>query len=81
MKLGDTYTWTPSAWADSKPVDYEHHPVAHGPKVTGRVIFLDPKGRFFTVEAHVDGGIIRESIQYVDVPQPGKQDRKRRRKR
>lgn len=71
MKLGDAYTWTPSAWVDGKPVAYEYQSAAEGPRLTGQVIFIDPKGRFFTVEARVGGQVIRESILFVDKKERG----------
>ena len=65
MEIGDKYTWVPSA--------FEGELNTQNPKskrkpciVTGEVVYIHPERRYFTVEATLPGGIIRESFLFVD---------------
>lgn len=59
MNIGDKVRFKPSAW-------YGRHVFANGmtipDEVTGKVIYVSPKGRFVVAEAAIHGAVIRESI-------------------
>lgn len=57
MKVGDKVTKT-LEWVEVTKA------VKKRTKATGRVIFVHPKGRFYTVEFQIGGGTIRET--YTD---------------
>lgn len=65
MKLGDTYTWTPAAWAGEISATPRGGKQIIPRSVTGRIIYIHPDRRYFTVEAVVIGGTIRESIKIM----------------
>lgn len=63
LQVGNAYTWPPSGFA------YEMMSSVPGRKrekdliyVTGKIIYIHPEGRYFTAEAVLDGGVIRESF-------------------
>ncbi len=60
MRVGDKHTFIPSEfltnktkWANGMIIPVH---------VTGRVTWIHPKGRFFLVEAEVNGTVIRETF-------------------
>ena len=63
MQVGDKITFIPSAFEvekSGKPPDRWQKPL----QVVGRVIFIHPQRRYFTVEAEVNGRTIRESLYF-----------------
>ena len=65
MQLGDPYPFTPSAFegeAEAKQDKKSKQTYRKPRRLTGRVIFIHPAGRYFTVEARCGLGYIRESF-------------------
>ena len=66
MQIGDAYTWTPTAFEGNKSAqEYSQQVRQRAGRVTGRVVYIHPKRRYFTVEAILAAGVIRESFKTV----------------
>lgn len=59
VKLGDKIRFTPSGWEGKR--EFAHGPVIPA-AVTGRVIYVHPRGRYCTVEARIGAETLRESL-------------------
>ena len=62
MQVGDKYTWTPAAWCGETAASPPGKKKAIPRSVTGKVIYIHPRRRYFTVQAKVNGGWITESF-------------------
>ena len=62
VKLGDKITFKPSGFSDQISVKDPSTGKSCSRKVTGKVIYVHPQGRYYTVEAELDGRTIRESF-------------------
>ena len=62
VKVGDQKTFKPSGFGDQIGVKDPATGKTCSRKVTGTVIYVHPKGRYYTVEATLDGRTIRESF-------------------
>ena len=66
MQIGDPYPFTPTAFEGEAEAKQDkkskQKPYIKPRKLTGRVIFIHPAGRYFTVEARCGLGYIRESF-------------------
>lgn len=63
MRVGDKYSFTPTAFEGEK--DGALPGKTQKPRqVTGRIIYIHPKRRYFTAEAVVNGQTIRESFKF-----------------
>lgn len=61
--IGDSYTFCPSAFSREKDGTLPgKEPVSR--ELTGRVVYIHPGRRYFTVEAVMYGHIIRESFHF-----------------
>lgn len=61
MSIGDTYSWTPVAFEGSSGIK------CCGDKISvlhGRVVYINERHRYFTVEADAHGCKIRESFKF-----------------
>lgn len=60
MNIGDTYTWTPSAFEGaSGPGSFEKLRTVHG-----RIVYINEAHRYFTAETEVNGIKLRESFKF-----------------
>ena len=59
VNLGDKIRFIPTGWEGKR--DFAHGPVIPE-AVTGRVIYIHPRGRFCTVEARVGDYSFREAL-------------------
>lgn len=60
MNIGDTYTWTPSAFEGASGLgSFEKLRT-----VRGRVVYINERHRYFTAEAEVNGIKLRESFKF-----------------
>lgn len=59
MQIGDSYTWTPAAF-EGGASGARAKKARRARAVTGRIVYIHPQRRFFTAEAKVGGGLIRE---------------------
>ena len=62
IKIGDQKTFKPSGFSEQTSVKDPATGKSCSRKVTGKVIYVHPKGRYYTVEAELDGRTIRESF-------------------
>ena len=62
VKVGDSKTFIPSGFSDRIGVKDPATGKTCSIKVTGKVIYVHPQGRYYTVEAELDGRTIRESF-------------------
>lgn len=62
VKVGDSKTFKPSGFSDQVSVKDPSTGKSCSRKVTGKVIYVHPQGRYYTVEAELDGRTIRESF-------------------
>lgn len=65
MQLGDSYTWKSAAWEGETAGRPQGKKKAIPRSVTGRIVYIHPRGRYFTAAAQVPGGQIRESFQIM----------------
>lgn len=68
MQLGDRYSFTPYAFCEGQDDSTPGKRPRTKETVTGRIVYIHPKGRFFTVEAVVHGHALRESFGSVEQP-------------
>lgn len=60
MNIGDTYTWTPSAFEGaSGPGSFEKLRTVHG-----RIVYINEAHRYFTAETELNGIELRESFKF-----------------
>lgn len=60
MNIGDTYTWTPSAFEGaSGPGSFEKLRTVHG-----RIVYINEAHRYFTAETELNGIKLRESFKF-----------------
>ena len=62
--LGERYTFAPSAFEEVRRKD--SRPVFIPRVVTGKVIYIHPRRRYFVAEAQVNGCAIREAFKITD---------------
>lgn len=60
IALGDKITFVPNGFGERK--EAFDNGVAIPQKLTGRVVWIHPKERFYLVEAEIHGGTIRETF-------------------
>lgn len=65
VRVGDKYIWTPTAWTGEVSATARGGKQIISRSITGRIIYIHPERRYFTVEAAVQGGTIRESIKIM----------------
>ena len=63
IKIGDQYRFVPSAFVGEKPSGTGKYEIPH--ELNGRVVYIHPERRFFTVEAELNGSKIRESFKFI----------------
>ncbi len=61
IKLGDNYTFVPTGFTGSDYIVKEDR----GKTLTGTVVYIHPKCRFFLVEAQCHGRTVRECFQLI----------------
>lgn len=71
MQLGDRYIFTPYAFCEGQDDSTPGKRTRTKETVTGRIVYIHPKGRFFTVEAVVHGHALRESFDLDQRPERG----------
>lgn len=60
MNIGDTYTWTPSAFEGASGIcGFEKLKTVHG-----RIMYINERHRYFTAKAEVNGNKLRESFKF-----------------
>lgn len=62
VKLGAKITFKPSGFSDQTSVKDPATGKPCSREVTGKVVYVHPQGRYYTVEAELDGRTIRESF-------------------
>jgi hypothetical protein len=60
IKIGDEFRFTPDAFIAEKSSTSGKYEIPR--ELNGRVVYIHPKRRFFTVEAELNGSKIRESF-------------------
>lgn len=60
MNIGDTYTWTPSAFEGASGICS----IKKLARVSGRVVYINEAHRYFTAEADINGKKLRESFKF-----------------
>lgn len=63
MQIGDKFAFWPEAFCDERSGELPGQK-AQTRQLTGRVIYIHPERRYFTVEAMVNGQAIRESFHF-----------------
>lgn len=63
MNIGDTYSWKPCAYEAMGHEQDQRSGRARG-MVHGRIVYINEKHRYFTVEAEVHGYRLRESFKF-----------------
>lgn len=60
MTIGDTHSWTPAAFEGTSGIcSFEKLSTVHG-----RIVYINERHRYFTVEAEVNGIKLRESFKF-----------------
>ena len=67
VRIGDAVRFTPSGWEGKTEFA---NGMACPASVTGRVIYVHPRGRFCTAEARIGGETLRESLPLRDGVRP-----------
>lgn len=61
MQIGDSYTWTPAAFeGEASGSDSRDKRLRRTRSVTGRIVYIHPRRRYFLAEAKVGDAVIRE---------------------
>lgn len=61
MQIGDSYTWTPTAFeGEASGTDSRDKRLRRARSVTGRIVYIHPQGRYFMAEAKVGNAVLRE---------------------
>ncbi len=67
MQIGDKIPFCPSAFIETQEDrNGKRYKMAH--TVTGRVTYIHPEGRYYTVEATVNGYTVRENFKCGETP-------------
>ena len=59
MQIGDSYTWTPEAFEGEASGSRDKR-LRRARSVTGRIVYIHPRRRYFLAEAKVGNAVIRE---------------------
>lgn len=63
MQLGDTIKFTPSAFTNEKAGSMPgRKPIPR--QLTGTIVYIHPEGRYFTLQAELNGQTLRESYNF-----------------
>ena len=63
VKIGDKKEFVPEAFNGQIKVKNPATGKECAKSVIGRVVYIHPAGRYYTVEANLDGRVIRESFR------------------